>query len=105
MRNIMRKEMKLSASPLSYLVPENIIELRTYYLSLLLGIGNSPESTEKPVLAVHTDKVHIKKLCKGLLNKVTLVLAHESLIHEHAGELLSHSTAEKSCCNRGINTA
>ena len=51
-------------SLLSYLIPENVVELSTDYLTLLLGVGNAFESGEELVLAVYADKVHIKKLCE-----------------------------------------
>ena len=83
---------------LSYLIPENVVELGTDNLTLLLGICNALESRKELVLAVYADKVHIKELSEGLLDEVALVLAHESLIYENAGELLAYCAAEKSCC-------
>ena len=43
---------------------------------------------KKMLLAVHADKVHIKQARERLFDKITLVLAHESLVYEHARQLI-----------------
>ena len=99
----LRKEARAVA--LADSVPEYVIKLRTDDIALFLRIGDAPELAEEFLLTVDADKVHVKKLGKGLFNKIALVLAHQSLVNKDAGELLADRPADQSGGNRRINTA
>ena len=86
-------------------IPEHVIELGADDMSLLLGVSDTLELADKLVTAVDADKVHIKKRREGVFYKVSLVLAHKSLVNENTGELSSDSLTEKSRGNRAVNAA
>ena len=77
---------------LSDFTPENIEKLSTDNFSFLLRICYSLELCKELFAAVYTNKIHIKKGCKGFFNKITLILTHQALIHKNTGKLLSYCT-------------
>ena len=83
----------------SDLIPEYLIELCSDSLSLFLWICYAFELFKELLLTVYSYKSHIEKSCESFLNKVALVFSHKALIYEHAGELFTHCTADKSCGN------
>ena len=56
-------------------------------------------------LAVNPDKVHIEQAGEGFLHEVSLILAHEALVNEHAGQLIANGTADEACGHGGIHAA
>ena len=99
----LREEAVLGAG--ADLVPEHLIELGADYFALLLGVGDALEALHKVVAAVDADKVHIEQACERPFDEVALVLAHEPLVDENAGQLLADGTAEKSCGDGGVDSA
>ena len=77
------------------LVPEHVIEFGADDPALLLGVGHAAQLREEFLLTVDADKVHVKQLGEGLLHIVALVLAHQPLIDEHAGELSADRLAQQ----------
>ena len=77
------------------LVPEDLVELGADGLALLLGVGNAPEPAQELLLAVDAHEVHVEQAGEGGLDEVALVLAHQALIHEYAGELFAHRAGEQ----------
>ena len=71
----------------------------------MLGVNNALEHRKEVVAAVYTDKIHIKEGSEGLLDKISLVLSHKTLIDKNAGELLADGTAEKRSGNGAVNAA
>ena len=59
---------------------------------------------EEPGLGVHPDKVDVP-LGKGGFHLVALVQAHETVVHEHAGELLAHGFRQQGGNDGGIHAA
>ena len=57
------------------------------------------------LLAVDPDKVHIKQAGEGFLYEVALILAHETLVNEHAGQLIANGPADKARGHGGIHAA
>ena len=93
------------AVALAYLVPENAVELGADDRALFFGVDYTLELVEESVLTVDADKVHIKELCEGLLHKIALILAHETLIDEDAGELFADSLADERRRYGGIHAS
>ena len=71
----------------------------------MLGVNNALEHRKEVVAAIYTDKIHIKEGSEGLLDKISLVLSHKTLIDKNAGELLADGTAEKCSGNGAVNAA
>ena len=87
------------------LVPEDLIELGADDFPLLLRVRNPFQALQEMLLAVDPDKVHIKEAGKGLLHEVALVLAHEALVHENAGQLVAHGSADEARGHGGVHAA
>ena len=81
-------------------VPEHLIKFCADDVALFFGFFNTFKLCKELFLTINADKVHIKKLCKGLLYKVALVFSHKSLINENAGKLFTDCLTEK-CCGNG----
>ena len=69
-------------------------ELLADDLALALRLGLTGQLQQEAGLSVHPDKVDIPA-GKGGLHLVALVFPHEAVIHEHAGELLTHSLGQQ----------
>ena len=87
------------------LVPEDLIELGADDLPLLLRVGNALEAGQEVLLAVDPDEMHVKEAGEGLLYEVALVLAHEALVYENAGQLVTHGPADEARSHGGIHAA
>ena len=94
----------VNGADLPALVLEHTDKLLTDDLALRFGIGDALESAEEAILCVHTDEVYIAVL-KRRLDLVALVFAHETVVHENAGELIADSLAQKRRCNGGVYAA
>ena len=73
-------------------------------LALVLGVGQALERGKKLVLFVHADEVEVP-LGERLLDLVALVLAHQTVVYEYAGQLIADRLREQSGRNRGVNAA
>ena len=93
----------LRADLLAHLL-EGADELRADRLALVLGVGQTLERGKELVLFVHADEVEIP-LGERLLDLVAFVLAHQTVVYEHAGQLIADCLREQSGCNRGVNAA
>ena len=89
----------LRADLLAHLL-EGADELRADRLALVLGVGQTLERGKELVLFVHADEVEVP-LGERLLDLVALVLAHQAVVDEDAGELV----ADGLCDERGGNGA
>ena len=87
------------------LVPEDLIELGADDLPLLLRIHNALQALQEMLLAIDPDEMHVKEAGEGLLYEVALVLAHEALVHENAGQLVTHGPADEARSHGGIYAA
>ena len=87
------------------LVPEDFIELGADDLPLLLRVYHALQALQEMLLAVDPDEVHIKEAGEGLFHEVALVLTHEALVHEDAGQLVAHGPADKPRGHGGVHAA
>ena len=93
----------LRADLLAHLL-EGADELRADRLALVLGVGQTLERGKELVLFVHADEVEVP-LGERLLDLVALVLAHQTVVYEYAGQLIADRLREQSGRNRGVNAA
>ena len=70
----------------------------------MLRLGDSRQLQQEPGLRVDPDKIDVPA-GKGGLHFVSLVLAHEAVIHEHAGELFAHRLRQKRRRHGGVHAA
>ena len=98
-------EEAVGASLAANLIPEGLIELGSDDLPLFLRVGDALEAGQKMLLAVQPDELHVKQPGEGFLHEVPLVLAHQALVHEDAGELVPHGPGDQARRHRGIHAA
>ncbi len=70
------------------LLLEDADELLADDLPLRLGVRDPGEPVQEALLRVDGDERHLELVPEGGHHLVALVLAHEAVVHEHAGELV-----------------
>ena len=73
-------------------------------LPLLLGIGDARQSAQELVGGVHPDHVQLEGREVGL-HLLHLVLAHEAVVHEDAGQLGADGLVQQQGRHAGVHTA
>ena len=73
-------------------------------LALSFGVLDAAQSAKKAFFRIDADKIEIPAFESGF-NEVALVLAHQSMIDEHAMELPRDRLGEKCRNDRGIDAA
>ena len=86
-------------------IPEDPVEFPADRLALVLRVGQALEGKEELVSRVHADKVHVKQAGEGLLHQVPLVLAHQAVVHEDAGQLPADGAGEECGRNARVDAA
>ena len=71
---------------------------------LPFGGMDAGKTEQKSMFGIDTDKLKVTPGECGL-NLVRFIFAHETVVHEDAGERLPNGFREKSCSNGGINPA
>ncbi len=67
---------------------ERADELLADYLALVLRIRDPGELRQEALLGLHMHQGDVEVAAEGVLYLVALVLAHQPVVHEDAGELL-----------------
>ena len=95
---------KVHGADLPGLLLEDPDELRADDLPLALRVRLPGQLQKEAGLCVHPDEVDVPG-AEGLLHLISLVLAHEAVVHEHAGELAAHRLRQKGGAHRGVHPA
>ena len=78
-------------------------------LALALRLGDTSQFCKVAFAGIHTDKVDIKAVgiarAEYRADLFLLVLTQQTVIHEHAGQLLADGLSQHSCQNGGIHAA
>jgi hypothetical protein len=72
------------------LLLEDPDELLADDLALALGIGHAGQARQEALLGVDRDQRHLELVAERGHDLVALVLAHQPVVDEHAGQLLAH---------------
>ena len=73
--------------------------------ALLLGIGDALEVAQEAGLAVNVHQVDAELVAEDAADLLRLVLAHQAMVHEHAGKLLADGAVDEHCADGGIDAA
>ena len=73
-------------------------------LPFALRLADAGQLAQKQLFRVDPDEVDVP-LGESCLNLITLVLAHQTVVYEYAGQLISDSLVNQYSGNRGIHTA
>jgi hypothetical protein len=87
------------------LLLEHPDELRADRLALGLGLGDAFELLQKARLRVDCHERHLEGVAEGADHLLALVLAHQAVIDEHAGELVADGAVDEQRGHRGIDAA
>ena len=87
------------------LLLEHPDELGADDLALGLGVGDAGEPREEALLGVHGDERHLEVVAERGHHLVALVLAHQAVIDEHAGELVADGLVGEQRGHRGVDAA
>src|SRR6185437_1896723 len=74
-------------------------------LALCLRLAHAFQLLQEALLGVHGDERDLEGVAKGGDHLLALLLAHQSVIDEHARELIAHRAMDKQGGNRGVDTA
>ena len=102
----LRKEIHLA--DLLGLFLEDADKLLADDLALALRLGDTGQFAEIALAGVHADKIDVKVRVAGAKDRADLfllVLAEQTVIHEHTGQLLADRLGQHSRQNRGIHAA
>ena len=84
-------------------------ELLADDFTLALGLGNTGQLAEIAVAGIHTDEVDIKAVgiarAKDRADLFLFVLAEQTVVHKHAGQLLPDGLCQHRSQHRGIHAA
>ena len=76
-------------SSLRRLLLEDADELGADDLALLLGVGDALQLREVALLGVDRDQRHVEVVAEGGDHLLALVLAHQTVVDEHAGQAVA----------------
>ena len=74
-------------------------------LRLRSGLGDAGEPVEEALLGVHRDQRHLEVVAERGHHLVALVLAHQAVVDEDAGELVAHRRVGEQRRDRGVDAA
>src|ERR1700722_5536115 len=95
----------LATGKLGGLLLEDAYELGADRFALGLGLGDTFELLQKTSLRVDCHKWHLEGVPEGLYDLFALVLAHQTVVNEHAGELIADRAVHEQCGDRGVDAA
>ena len=87
------------------LLLEDADELLADDLALLLGVGDAGQLGQEALLGLHVHQRHVEVAAEGVLHLLALVLAHEAVVHEDAGELVADRLVGEQGRHGGIDAA
>ena len=87
------------------LLLEDADELGADRLALGLGLGEARQPPEEAVLGVDGHQRHVEVVAEGGDHLVALVLAHQPVVDEHAGQLIAHRAVHEQRRHRGVDAA
>ena len=98
---------EIHSTDLFCLILEHADEFFTDDLALALGGILTGQLLIETIAGVDADKVDVElaALAKGLTDLLALVLAQQTMVNEHAGQLLANGLCQHSCADAGINAA
>ena len=77
------------------LLLEDADELAADGLALGLGVADAGELCQEALLGVDGDEWHPEGVAEGADHLLALVLSHQSVVDEHARELVAHGTVHE----------
>ncbi len=84
---------------------ELLPELRADDAALLLRVGHAGQQLQVALLGVHVDEVHVELLREHLFHFLGLALAQQTVVHEHAGQLLADGAGAQRRHYRRVHAA
>ena len=85
------------------LLLEHPDELLADDLAFGLGIGHAGETSQEPVLRLDRHQRHLEGVAERGDHLVALVLAHQAVVHEDAGELIAHGPVHQQGGDRRVD--
>ena len=74
-------------------------------LAFCLGLGYAGEQIEESVGGVHVNEVRVKLVAEHIDDLLGFALAHETVVHMHADELLADGLDQKGGHHGGVDAA
>jgi hypothetical protein len=83
---------------------EDIDELATNELALLLGVGLALESSQELLASINDGKVDLKLILENLLDKLALVETHAAIVNQDGMEAVANGLGHQLGSNSGVDT-
>ncbi len=87
------------------LLLEHADELGADQLALAFGIADPGELGQEALLGVHGDERHLEVIAEGQDDLLALVLAHQTVVDEHTGQLVADRLVDEQRGDAGVNPA
>lgn len=85
------------------LVLEDVDELATNELALLLGVVDALKTSQKLLAGINNGKIDTELLLQNLLDQLALVQAHTAIVDQYSFEAITDSLGHQLSGDSGIN--